>query len=186
MLGRIRPVRLSGPGIPPRRVALLIVYLPCPSCRRPSRVPALNDPSRTNPPEYGPFIGTGPRAIGPMRRSTSMLLGGFAQIGDLPRRGQASSASTASTSADRRLGAAGEEGRGRRPVRLGSRAEAVVVDQRHPPRIGLPELHRRRDHPVIDEGAEVVPHLGLDLLGDQGPVRAGDQHAGDRSAAPRR
>ena len=28
MLGRVKPVRLSGPGIPPRRVGLLIVYPP--------------------------------------------------------------------------------------------------------------------------------------------------------------
>src|SRR5689334_24877889 len=39
MLGRVRPVRLSGPGIPPRRVGLLIVYPPVrlaagvPGCR---------------------------------------------------------------------------------------------------------------------------------------------------------
>src|SRR4051794_21295617 len=142
MLGRVRPVRLSGPGIPPRRVGLLIVYLPCPSRRRPSRVPALNNPSRTNPPEYGPFIGTGLPCDGPVRRPTSMPLGSFAQIGtslvevDILGLGQLDVG-------DGRLGAAGEVGRGRGPVSRRSLAQAVVVDQRNPPRISFPEFHRR-------------------------------------------
>ena len=59
MLGRVKPVRLSGPGIPPRRVALLtITPLSVGFVRRRDRTaPAgLGPRAAVN---YGPFIGTG-------------------------------------------------------------------------------------------------------------------------------